>query len=156
MTALLYDGAVKRRTLGLALAGALLAACVWMIVDYLVVTDAERIQVFLDSVTGEVSSDKIDAALSWVDTSRQPVEVYVMGRSDLYEDDETLRTRARESMRRFMGQDLRILGENIEVEGDHAHLHVRVINSQLGMVNANFDFRRRGDDWLVSKVSVTR
>jgi hypothetical protein len=148
--------AVKRRTLLLALAALAVIVGIWVTVDHLVVTDAERIEVFLETVTGEVTSDKISSALEWVDTSRQPVEVHVMGRTDLYEDGETLETRARESMRRFMGQDLRILGENIDVEDDRATLDVRVINSQLGMVSATFDFRKRGEDWLISKVSVRR
>jgi ABC-type transporter MlaC component len=59
-------------------------------------------------------------------------------------------------MRRFIGQDLRILGESIVVEDDRATIHIRVINSQLGMVNVDFDLRKRGEDWLVAKVGVTR
>jgi len=147
---------VKRRTLAYVLGGTAVAVGGWLLLDALIVTEEERIQVFLEAVTGEVTSEKINTALEWVDTDRQPVEVHVMGRSDLYEDDETLHERARESMRRFMGQDLRILGESITVEDDRATMRVRVINSQLGIVNAEFDLRKREDVWLVSHVRVTR
>ncbi len=156
MASLLYDGTVKRRTLGIGILAVVAIVGIWVTVDYLVVTDAERIEVFLESVTGEVTPEKISAALEWVDTSRQPVEVYVMGQTTLYEDGQELETRARDSMRRFMGQELRILGENIDVEDDHATLNVRVLGDRLGMVSATFSFRKRGEDWLVSKVSVTR
>jgi hypothetical protein len=147
---------VQRRTLAYVLVVILVMVGVGLAVDALVVTEEERLEVFLDSVTGEVTSEKIDAALGWVDTGRQPVEVFVMGESRLYEDDDTLRERAQGSMRQFLGQDLRILGESITVEDDRATVHIRVINGQLGMVNANFDLRKRGEDWLVAKVSVTR
>jgi hypothetical protein len=147
---------VQRRSVAYVLLGVVVVIGVGLIVDAVVVTEEERLEVFLDSVTGEVTSEKIASALAWVDTSRQPVEVSVRGQSNLYEDDESLQERARDSMRRFIGQDLRILGESIVVEDDRATIHIRVINSQLGMVNVDFDLRKRGEDWLVAKVGVTR
>ena len=147
---------MKRRTIGYVLGGAVVVIAIGVAIDMAIVTEEERLEAFVEAVTGEVTSEKIDAALSWIDTSRQPVEVYVMGQSDLYEDDDTLRERARDSMRRFMGQDLRMLNETITVEDERATIRVRVLNDQLGMVTAEFDLRKREETWLVSAVRVTR
>lgn len=127
-----------------------------VVYDALVETDAERIEVFADAVTGEVSPEKISEGLAWCDPDRQPVEVYVMGASRLYDTGSDLADRAREGMSRFMGQELRPLNQTIEVDGDQASLRMRVLSNQLGMVNAAFDFRRRDERWLISAVRITR
>ncbi len=147
---------MQRRPIVYAAAGLVTLVALGLTYDALVETDEERIEAFADAVTGEVTSEKIAEALAWCDTGRQPVEVYLMGESRLYESDSDLADRARQGMSRFMGQDLRPLNRNVEVDGDRASLRVRVMNSQLGMVNAAFEFRKRGDEWLLSTVRITR
>ncbi|MBW2463048.1 MAG: hypothetical protein JRH11_15470 [Deltaproteobacteria bacterium] len=147
---------MQRRSIAYAAAGLAALVALGLAYDALVETDEERIEAFADAVTGEVTSEKIAEALTWCDTGRQPVEVYLMGESLLYESDSALADRARQGMSRFMGQDVRALNRNVQVDGDRASLRVRVMNSQLGMVNATFEFRKRDDKWLLSVVRITR
>jgi hypothetical protein len=147
---------VQRRTLAYVAGGIAAVATVWVVGDLLIVTDEERLEPFLDAVTGDVTPARIDAALAFTDPSREPVEVRALGTTVVYEDAESLSERAHTALSALSGETLRILGESIEVEGERATISVRILSGQTGMVNVGFDLRKHGDDWLVRTVRVTR
>jgi len=146
---------VDRRKLFLVGATLVVAVAVWWTLDAVVVTDEERLEAFVDDVTGTVSTQRIDAALEWVDPATEPVEVRYFGRSDYYEQMPPLRERAHDALRYLSGDALRTLQEGIEVTDDRAVVGLRLL-SDRGMVQATFTLRRRGERWLVSEVEIHR
>ena len=148
--------AMQRRSVAYVLGAIVAVAAVVIVVDLAIVTDEERLEPFLDAVTGNVTPERVDAALAFTNPSRQPVEVHAMGATQLYEDAATLRERAHEGLRPLQGESLRILGESMEVADDRATISVRFISSRAGMATATFDLRKRDDAWLLASVSVTR
>jgi hypothetical protein len=123
--------------------------------DALVVTDEERLEAFVDSVHGEVTSERIDEALSHCDPSIEPVEVQVFGDTTLYTDSSELESRARESLRRFSGDDLRVMTSSVRVEDGRGNIRLRLLSSR-GMMRVDFTLVAHGERWLVSKVMVSR
>jgi hypothetical protein len=126
-----------------------------VVADALVVTDEERLDAFVDSVTGEVETRRIDAALGYVDISRVPVEVLVGDETDYYEEgrEVDLAERARQTLAPFQGDDVRLLQKSIEIDGERALVALR-IGTRGGTANVQFRMVRRGDGWLVSRVRV--
>lgn len=133
----------------------LLIGSVAVVADALVVTDQERLEAFVDSVTGEVETRRIDAALSYVDTARVPVEITVGEEYRTYDEGQEvdLAERARRTLAPFTGQDVRVLQKAIEIDGERALVALR-IGTREGTANLQFRLVRRGDGWLVSRVRV--
>ena len=121
----------------------------------LVVTDGERLEAFADSVTGEVSASRIDAALSYADPSRIPVEVLVADDFEVFGEDQEvdLADRAHDTLAPLEGDDARLLSRTIEIQGDDAHVALRIGTAE-GTIDAQFRLVRRGDGWLVTRVRV--
>lgn len=146
---------MKSRFMVQAIVLALLLGSVAVVADALVVTDEERLDAFADAVTGEVETQRIDAALSYVDPARVPVEVLVGEQRSFYEDGQVvdLAERARETLGPYTGDDVRLLQKTIEIDGDRALVALRV-GTRDGTANVQFRLVRRGDGWLVSRVRV--
>ena len=134
---------------------ALLVGSVAMVADALVVTDEERLGAFVDAVTGDVETRRIDAALSYVDPARVPVEVMISEDSRFYEEGQEvdLAERARSTLGPYTGEEVRLLQKSIELDGDRALVALRV-GTRHGTANVQFRLVRRGDGWLVSRVRV--
>jgi len=134
---------------------ALLVGSVAMVADALVVTDEERLEAFVDAVTGDVETRRIDAALSYVDPARVPVEVMVSDDSRLYEEGQEvdLAERARHTLGPYTGEEVRLLQKSIELDDDRALVALR-LGTRHGTANVQFRLVRRGDGWLVSRVRV--
>lgn len=146
---------VDRRRL-VIIGGALAAVVgIWWALDALVVTEEERLEAFVDDVTGTVSTERIDRALEWVDPSTEPVEIRVMGRTSYYEQMGPLRERARDALAFLEGDDLRTLQQGIEVTEDRAVVSLRLLGDR-GMVQVEFTLRQHGDRWLVAEVQIHR
>lgn len=145
----------SRRRL-LVVGGALATAiAIWWALDALVVTDEERLQAFVDDVTGPVTPQRIDEALRWVDPSVEPVEVRVLGRAEYYEEMEPLRQRAHRSLDPVAGTDLRTLQQGIDVNDGLATVSLRELTDR-GMLQVTFTLHRHEERWLVSEVQVHR
>ena len=132
-----------------------LVGSVAVVADALVVTDQERLESFVDAVTGEVATRRIDAALGYVDPARVPVEVMVGSDASFYDEghEVDLAERTRDTLAPFAGDDVRLLQKAIEIEGDRALVALR-ISTREGTADVQFRMVRRGDGWLVSRVRV--
>lgn len=137
----------------LALAGALF---LW---DVLVVTDEERLELFVEDVTGDVGPDRVmNARVRWVDLDRQPLEISAMGRSLLYRagEDDALQERSQTALRSMYGERLRALTSGITVDGERATVTLRLMGDRSGLHQVQWRLRKRDDEWLVERLAVTR
>jgi hypothetical protein len=146
---------MRRRAIYLVIAVVVITAGI-VVGDLLVTTEEERLTVFADAVSGEVTPARIDAALAWCDPARQPVQVESFAGGRLYEDEASLHREARRALSRFRGTELHRLSDSITVHDDTATVSLRLLATDRGFINAEFELRRHGEDWLVSSVVVRR
>ena len=121
-------------------------------------SDRDRIDAFIDAVTGTLSAEGVEAGLAkYVDLSRVPLSVNAMIRQRSYGpgDADALRADAMRGLRPYFGTTLRILQQRVKVEGADAHVGLRLFSGQ-GMAEVDFDLTKSGEDWLVRRVSITR
>lgn len=142
-------------------AGIALAAIAGILVAYdaLVVTEEERLEAFVDDVTGMVTQGRVRGARSrWVDLGRQPLEVSAMGQSLLYREgeEEELAAQSRRALRSMLGTSLRVVSSSIRIEGDTATVDLRLMSRERGFGQAQWRLRRHGEDWLIERLSVRR
>ena len=125
------------------------------VVDAAVVTDRERMDDFIDSVTGRVSGSRIDSALSYADPSKLPIELVHDGRSQRYTDRNAskLKPDARKALATLEGSRLDLIQESISVDGERARIAFR-LRTDSGLANTVFDLRREDDRWLLRRVIV--
>ena len=123
--------------------------------DWVIVTDQERIEEFVEAVTGEVRGDRIDKALEYVDVPRQSVEIVVDNQVRFYEGNvnTAVAEEARQTLAPFAGDNVRLLQDSIEVEEDHARVALRASTPE-GVLDVQFRLIRHDDQWLVSRVRV--
>lgn len=136
-----------------------LLAGVLVLWDVLVVTDEERLEVFVEHVTGPVSASRVASARArWVDLDRQPLEISALGRSLRYGagDEEDLTERSHRALEPVFGDRLRVLTDAITVEGDDATVSLRVMSERRGLATLEWRLRRHGDEWLVERLAVRR
>lgn len=124
--------------------------------DAVVLTEEERLEAFVDAITGDVASERIDGALEWVDPGREAVEVSAGRNRQLYEggDGVELAAHARELLAPLEGSRAVLLQDSIDIEEDRARVAVRMRTSD-GVVNVRFDMVRHDDGWLVRRVRVS-
>ncbi|MGD8607421.1 MAG: hypothetical protein PVH21_09030 [Myxococcales bacterium] len=124
-------------------------------VDAAVVTDRERMDEFVDSVTGRVSESRIDSALSYADPSTLPIDLVQDGRSRRYtnRNASSLKPDARKALATLEGSQLDLIQESIAVDGPRARIALR-LRTEAGLANTVFDLRREDDRWLLRRVTV--
>lgn len=127
--------------------------------DALVETEEERLEVFVDDVTGSVTRGRVDVARSrWVDLSRQPFEVSAMGQSWLFEEGEEdeLTDQASSSLRGIFGTNLRVMSTTMQIEGDTATVTLQLVSRERGLGMVEWRLSKDGEDWLVERLAVRR
>lgn len=146
---------MKSRFLVQTVLVALLVGSVALVADALVVTDEERLEAFVQAVTGEVETRRVDAALAYAEPARVPVETLVGNDSTYYVEGQEvdLAERARRILAPYTGEDVRLLQKSIEIDDDRALVALR-LGTREGTSNVQFRLVRRGDGWLVSRVRV--
>lgn len=124
-------------------------------IDAAVVTDRERMDEFIESVTGSVSDSRIDQALRYADPAALPLELVHDGRSKRYSDRDasSLKSDARKALATLEGSNLRLIQESISLDGERARVALR-LRTEAGLSNAVFDLRREDDRWLLRRVTV--
>ncbi|KPK13235.1 MAG: hypothetical protein AMJ62_15455 [Myxococcales bacterium SG8_38] len=124
-------------------------------VDAAVVTDRERMEEFIDSVTGRVSESRIDSALSYADPSKMPIELVHEGRSKRYGDRNAakLKPDARQALATLEGSKLHLIQESVSLDGERARVALR-LRTEAGLANTVFDLRRENDRWLLRRVII--
>ena len=150
---------MSRRTLIGAAVAVVAVIGAYALYDALVTTDEERLEVFVEQVTGSVTMPRVDGARRrWVDLERQPLEISALGESLLYRagEDDALETRSHQALRTLAGSELRLLGSGIEVDGDTATVSLRVISPGQGLGTIEWTLRKHDEDWLVERLVVRR
>jgi len=122
-------------------------------IERLIVTEEERLEGFVDDVTGKIESEKIDKALQWTDAERQPIELSVRGATFRFEQQAELSRDAHRKLAPFDGERLSLLSSRIEVKDKTAAVTVDTF-SRRGRNTVVYDLRKIGDRWLVSAVDV--
>ena len=126
-----------------------------VVIDAIVVTDRERMEQFVDSVTGDVSESRIDHALSYADPSKLPIELVHEGRLRRYSDANAakLKPDARKALASLEGSGLRLIQQSVSVDGERARVALR-LRTRSGLANTIFDLHRRNQEWLLRRVTV--
>ena len=125
------------------------------VTDAVVVTDRERMEEFVEAVTGRVSDARIDNALSYADPSKVTMELVHNGRRHRYSDQNAgdLKSDARKALATLAGSKLHLIQENISLDGERARIALRLRTNE-GLANTVFDLRREDDRWLLRRVTV--
>ena len=125
------------------------------VTDAVVVTDRERMDEFIESVTGRVSESRIDNALSYADPSKVTMELVHEGRRRRYSDRDAaaLRSDARKALGSLEGSKLSLIQESISLDGERARIALRV-RTDAGLANTVFDLLRENDEWFLRRVIV--
>jgi hypothetical protein len=126
-----------------------------VVVDAAVVTDRERMEEFIETVTGDVSDARIDGALRYANPSKVPIELIHQGHRRKYGDRNAskLKPDARKALASLEGSRLHLIQESVSLEGERARIALRVRTS-AGLANTIFDLRRQNDEWLLRRVTV--
>jgi hypothetical protein len=126
-----------------------------VVTDAVVVTDRERMDEFIESVTGRVSESRIDNALSYADPSKVTMELVHDGHRRKYSDRnaQALKPDARKALASLEGSSLRLIQESISLDGERARIALR-LRTDAGLANTVFDLRRENDEWILRRVIV--
>ncbi len=124
-------------------------------IDAVVVTDRERMDEFIESVTGKVSDSRIDGALSYADPTTLPIELISEGRRRKYGEGNAanLRPDARKALASLEGSRLHLIQESVSLDGERARVALR-LRTSAGLADTVFDLRRRDERWLLRRVTV--
>ena len=142
---ILYYGLI----VGASLAG------VAIVIDAVIVTDQEQLETFVDDVTGDVRTSRIDHALGWVDLSEESVEVVAGAEPRLYQvgDEADLAEDARSVLAPLEGENATVLQDAIEIDGDSARIALRLSTAE-GVCDVHYLMRKRGEAWVMTRVRV--
>jgi len=126
-----------------------------LVTDAVVVTDRERMEAFVESVTGRLSDTRIDNALRYADPSKVTLELVHDGRRRRYSDRNAaeLKPDARKALASLEGSHLRLIQENVLLDGERAQIALR-LRTDAGLANTVFDLRRENDVWFLRRVTV--
>lgn len=119
-------------------------------------SDADRIDDFVKAVTGEVSSARIDQALtSYVDLNLQPLDVSVFGDPRGYgaEQRAKLGHDAHARLGSLFGNRLNVLRKRVEIRLPNAYVDLQLLG-RGGMGNVRYTLVKHGERWLIAKVDV--
>lgn len=126
--------------------------------DALVISDEEAIEALLETVTGEVDAGWVDRAVALTSPDQRPVEVRALGISRVYGRGSApdLRQEGARVMNGLTGTSLRVMSQNIAVDGDVAQVTLKLM-TERGMVDVELRFVRAGDDgFVVNRMTAER
>lgn len=145
---------MKRAHLILAGAAFLCLVCVAAVADALVVTDEERLEAFVDALSGEVSADRIDDALSFAQTDQLAFTLRAGSAERTYDNrDAELAQRVRRAVAPFLGTEAELIQHNIQVDDNEADVHLRVRTAQ-GVVSAAIQLEKVDGRWLMTTATM--
>ena len=136
----------------------LLAALIAMLVCACGEDDEDRIDAFVESVTGELTSERVDHVLAtYLDLQERPLSTTVLGETHLYrsEDEERLKELARSRLQRMFGTSLKPLRRQVEIKGETARVDLQLLGDGM-MGNVSYRLYKEGKRWLISEVRISR
>ncbi len=126
-----------------------------VVTDAIVVTDRERMDEFIESVTGRVSESRIDNALSYADPSKVTMELVHDGHRRRYDgrNAAALKPDARKALASLEGSSLRLIQQSISLDGERARSALRG-RTDAGLASPICDLRRENDEGFLRRVIV--
>lgn len=120
--------------------------------------DEDRIDEFVEAVTGEVSEARVEHVLqTYLDLEAEPLDVRALGEGRVYraEERERLVEQVRKKTQRLLGSSLKVLRKRIDLTGDEARVDLQLLG-QNGIGEARYELKKHGERWLLSEVAVMR
>jgi hypothetical protein len=126
-----------------------------LVADALVITDEEKLEAFVDDLTDDSPDKRVDGALHYADTSRVDVEVTSPDDRAYYGDgdDLELADHLRDALASLDHGSVSLLQRTVRVRGDDGLAALR-LDTEDGVLDAEFRFVRRADGWLLRRVRV--
>ncbi len=130
-------------------------ASVAAVADALVLTDEERLESFAELFDGQVEQGRIDEALSYIDTERQPVTAHVLGQRLEFDagEDADIDAMVRRELRDIIGAEVSLRSHTVRVQQQRAQVAMRLQGSGE-LVDLTFDLEKYGDRFFVRQVRV--
>lgn len=156
----MYQIPGKYKILGIGVVVLIIGLIILM--DSLIVTDEERIELFIEDVTGELEYGYVDKALGYTDLSFVPldlrVSLYGFTHAGVYDASKRaeLRQWVQKHLRRFYNERIGVMGSSIDINGQQADVSLTVISARRLRLEVDLKMQKRGDDWLVTAVNVHR
>src|SRR5690606_33263286 len=124
------------------------------VADAMVITDEERLETFVETLTSK-GGDRVGHALRFTDPNREPVAVVSSGGPDRFADGQEVEPESamRTALSAFSARELDTVQRAVDIRGEQAMVALRVRGDE-GLTNAQFDFRRHDDGWLLQRVVV--
>lgn len=119
----------------------------------------DQLGAIADDFRGELSADRLDAAIAHVDPSVAPIEVSAHGFTRVYGNGAIpdLKRDATRSLSSYMGSTFRELGRTVAVADDERSGQVTLqLLSEHGTATVELTFVLDGERWLVRRVMVSR
>lgn len=131
----------------LSLSGVAVAA------DALVVTQREELDGFLDVVTRDDADGRIDGALGYIDSGKQPLRLAADGKVQRFESAERgdLAESLRQAMSVFDSKRQQLLQHSERVDGNHASVTTRMGDSGYEQT-VIYELVRMDERWLIRSV----
>lgn len=120
--------------------------------------DEDRIETFVEAVTGEVTSERVDHVLAtYLDLEQRPLSTTVLGDMRLYraEDESRLKEVVRSRLQRMFGSSLKTLRRQIDIKGEKARVDLQVFGDGM-MGNVSYELVKRDERWLIVAIRVSR
>ena len=132
-----------------------LVAATSTVVDLLIITEEEDLDIFVQHITNEDQNIGIDHALDYVDPNREDVRLSANDETTLYSEGEEadLAMDLRGILSEEIGDVESLVQKDINIEDSDARVGVR-IRAQRGLVDAVFEFRRHEDGWLLKSIRI--
>jgi hypothetical protein len=125
------------------------------VADALFVTDEERLEAFVDAISGDIETGRIDDALRFVSTRHEEVALRAPGQNEWFGegDDAELGALARERLAPHLGQALELVQHSVRVDEDAGHVGVR-LRGPRGLMDVAFELRKHGERWYVRSARI--
>lgn len=138
-------------SIGLVLLGVVFAA------DALVVTDTERLETFVEAMTGEVSDQRVEAGLHYLRPDVEPVQLRIGTQLETFEAgmQSELGQRIRDALATLQGAKVTLIQKAIELHGTQARVALRARLSSAEAFNLLFVLVRHGESWTVRSVRIS-
>ncbi len=125
------------------------------VADALFVTDEERLEAFVDAISGDIETGRIDDALSFISTRHEEVELRAPDQNEWFGegDDAELGALARETLAPYLGQELELVQHSVRVQDDAGQVGVR-LRGPRGLMDVTFELRKHGERWYLRSARI--
>ncbi len=152
MSKLPHLSVVRRRAFAWSLA---LLSCAWLL-SACAEDDADRIDAFINAVTGDVTTARIDHVLTtYLALEQKPLSATVLGDMRLYrgEDAQGLHDAVHARLQRLLGTSVKILRRHVDIKGDIARVELQLFGDGV-MGNVIYELAKLDKHWVITIARV--